>query len=70
MTQLSKITLGSLEKLLSDLRSQQPTVERLQRLKVIRNGTDVDVFGLKPTVKHSFLMFSNIQRLYEGTKFR
>lgn len=40
---LFKITLSCLEKLLMDLHSQQPTVERLQRLKVIRNGTDVEL---------------------------
>ena len=61
-----------------DLHSQQPTVERLQRLKVIRNRTDVEVqkpclvihFGLKPTEKkHVFLMLSNIQLLSEGITF-
>lgn len=49
-------TLSCLEKLLMDLHSQQPTVEGLQRLKVIRNrcwATKTCLvihFGLEPTV--------------------
>lgn len=43
VTPRSKITFSCLEKPLIDLQSQQPTVERLQELRLIRNGTDVEL---------------------------